>query len=115
MEPHTIEECWQKLCDLESLVFGFIENVNRDKEYTDADINGCRQSISNVTPYTLTKKVYIGDTEVIFENVPEGNLSVFMKDDEGKDVECVVERTGDTVVVSFVALDTLASVTISVV
>lgn len=57
MEQHTIEECWQKLCDLESLVFGFIDNMNKAQEYTDADINGCRKEINDVSQ-TMSDVVY---------------------------------------------------------
>lgn len=33
--------------------------------------------IVELTPYTETKTAYIDDTEIIFTNVPNGNLSVF--------------------------------------
>lgn len=67
----------QRLSNLENLVHALSQKIDNNKYYTDADMQGNRQSISNVTPYTETKTAYIGDTEVVFENVPIGNLSVY--------------------------------------
>lgn len=67
----------QRLSNLENLVHALSHKIDNNKYYTDADMQGNRQSISNVTPYTETKTAYIGDTDIYFTNVPLGNVSVF--------------------------------------
>lgn len=66
-----------RLTNLENLVNALIKRIDNDKFYTDADTQGIRKSVSDVTPYTASKTAYIGDTEVVFENVPAGNISVY--------------------------------------
>lgn len=66
------------------------------------------QNIENITPYTETKTAYIDDTEITFENVPQGNLTVFFD----KDYE--VDRQGDKVVIHFEALTEVTEITIMI-
>lgn len=66
-----------RLTNLENLVNSLIKRIDKDKFYSDADSAGIRQSVSSITPYTESKTAYIDDTEVVFEGVPEGNISVF--------------------------------------
>lgn len=70
--------------------------------------------ISEITPYTVTKTAYIDDTEITFTEVPTGNLSVYMQDSEGNYPDFTVERSGESVTVSFEALEQITTVTISV-
>ena len=94
---------------LEEQVRGLISARAKDKMYTDADINGTRQSVANITPYTETKTAYIDDTEVVFENVPQGNLTVYSP------VPCVANRVEDVAVVTFNApLEEVTDITISI-
>lgn len=72
------------------------------------------KKIDEITPYTLTKTAYIDDTELVFTDVPDGNMSVFVKDSEGNYPSYTVERSGDRVTVSFEALKQITTVTISV-
>ena len=99
-----------RLKNLENLVDYLSKMVTNNKHYTDADIAGTRQNISAITPYTETKTAYIGDTEVMFTNVPQGNLSVYF--DTPTDYS--VERTKDAIAVTFDALDEVTTVTISI-
>lgn len=99
-----------RLKNLENLVDYLSKMVTDNKFYTDADIAGTRKSVSDITPYTETKTAYIGDTEVVFTNVPQGNLSVYF--DTPTDYS--VERTKDAIAVTFDALDEVTTVTISV-
>ena len=99
-----------RLKNLENLVDYLSKMVTNNKHYTDADIAGTRQNISAITPYTETKTAYIGDTEVVFTNVPQGNLSVYF--DTPTDYS--VERTKDAIAVTFDALDEVTTVTISI-
>jgi hypothetical protein len=99
-----------RLKNLENLVDYLSKMVTNNKHYTDADIAGTRQSVTAITPYTETKTAYIGDTEVVFTNVPQGNLSVYF--DTPTDYS--VERTKDAIAVTFDALDEVTTVTISI-
>lgn len=40
-------------------------------------VDDTSNKVAQITPYTAVKTAYIGDTEVVFENVPSGNLSIF--------------------------------------
>jgi hypothetical protein len=93
---------------LEEQVRGLISARAKDKMYTDADINGTRQSVANITPWTQTKKAYIDDTEVVFTDVPNGNLTVYC------DVAYSVVRSATEVTVSFAPLEEVIDVTISI-
>lgn len=98
-----------RLTNLENLVEGLINTLNLNKFYTDADISGVRQSVSEVTPYTETKTAYIDDTEVVFTNVPEGNLTIYFSK------PYTVVRDEDRLVISFEALEEVTPITISII
>ena len=108
----TLEE---RVDALEQLVNRLIDLEVGNKQYTDADIAGCRQGISEVTPYTETKTAYIGDTEVVFTDVPQGNMSVFINASDGSCPKFGAVRSEDVVIVSFEELETTATVTISII
>ena len=99
----------QSLQNLETRVNYLYEMINRDKFYTDADINATKQSVSDITPYKETKTAYIEDTTLIFENVPTGNLSVFSTVSEYN-----VNRDGETVIIDFAPLEEVTEFTIMV-
>ena len=103
----TIEE---RLTNLESLVNSLIKRIDKEKYYSDADSAGIRQSVSNITPYTVSKTAYILDTEIVFNSVPQGNLSVFFS----IPTDYKIERVSDSVVVSFEPLEEVTEITISV-
>lgn len=103
----TLEE---RVDALEQLVNRLIDLEVGNKQYTDADIAGCRQGISEVTPYTETKTAYIGDTEVVFTNVPTGNMTTYAEGTSG----ITVSRDMDIVTVSFEPLEEVTNVTISI-
>lgn len=102
----TIE---QRLTNLEKLVNALIKSRTLDKMYTSADINGTRESVAQITPTTFTKTAYIDDTEVVFTGVPSGNLSVY-----ADNLTYRIERTDDTVRISFEALSEVKHITISI-
>ena len=103
-----------RLENLESFVFAMSERIDRNQFYNDADTAGARQSISDITPYTATQTAYIDDTEIIFEGVKEGNLSVYVKDKDGNYPDYKVERAGERVTVYFEPLKSITKVTISI-
>jgi hypothetical protein len=98
-----------RVTNLEKLVDSLVTAINNTKFYTDADIAGVRQSVSEVTPYTETKTAYIDDTEVAFTNVPEGNLTIYFS----KPYTAV--RDEDRLVIKFEALEEVTPITISII
>ena len=101
-----------RLTNLENLVYGLIKNTNQHNGYVDADINGCRQGISEVTPWTATKTAYIGDTEVVFSDVPKGNISVYA---DPLMASYTITQDGDTVTVSFDEREEVTTITLSII
>ena len=66
----------ERVNNLETLVNALVKSRAMDKMYTDADINGTRQSVANITPIVMTQKGYIQAKAVRFENVPDGQITV---------------------------------------
>lgn len=86
--------------------------VNDVNSRLDSYINN---RVDEITPYTATQTAYIDDTEIVFEEVKEGNLSVYVKDSEGNYPDYTVERAGDRVTVRFEPLENETTVTISII
>lgn len=97
---------------LDSLQASFIQ-AQRNQVPITAKTDDAVSGVERLTPYTETKTAYIDDTEIIFENVTEGNLSVYVKDSEGNYPNYTVERMGDRVTVHFEPLEYVTTVTIS--
>lgn len=95
--------------NLENLVTSLMNTMNRSKFYTDADVAGVRQGVANITPYTETKTAYIDDTEIVFDNMPSGNLTVYF------DKPFNLEREGNKVTLHFEALEEVTDITISII
>jgi hypothetical protein len=99
----------ERVTNLENLVYALINRIDNDKHYTNADIKGTRQSVTEITPWTASKTAYIEDTEVVFSGVPTGNMTVFCK------VPHTTEIDGDRVAVHFEPLEEVINITISVI
>lgn len=100
----------KRVDNLELLVNALIKSWALDKQYTEADINGTRQSVANITPTVMTQTAYIQDTEVVFVNVPHGSLTISC------DADYTFSRIDDTVVVTFTEpLEEVIDVTISII
>lgn len=98
-----------RVTNLENMLASVMENISNNKFYTDADVNGVRKSVSDITPYTQTKTAYIDDTEIVFENVPSGNLTVYF------DGNYTIERENDRIIIMFEPLEEVKEVTISII
>lgn len=103
----TIEK---RLENLENLVNALSKKIDNNKFYTDADINGNRKSVSDITPYTETKTAYIDDTDVVFLTEVKGNLTVYLSEE----IPYTVTRDADRITVSFEPLEQITDVTISI-
>lgn len=98
-----------RVTNLENMLASIVDTLSNNKMYTDADIAGVRKSVNDVTPYTDTKTAYISDTQMIFNNVPSGNLSVYF------DKPYTVEREADRITITFEALEEVTPITISII
>ena len=104
----TLEE---RVDALEQLVNRLIDLEVGNKQYTDADIAGCRQGISEVTPWEETKTAYFNETEKTYYGVPVGNISVFFDNYNG---EWSVDRISDRLTVHFNRLNAQTNITLSI-
>lgn len=76
--------------------------------FTDALNNERKEEIEAITPYTETKQAFIGDTEIVFYDVPQGNLTVYF------DKPYAVERLTDSIMITFEELEEVTNITISI-
>lgn len=106
---HTVEQ-EDPLKEITSTIWVYEEAQITHEQYEQM----LTEELARVTPYTVTKNAYIDDTEVIFTDVPDGNMSVYVKDNEGNYPAYTVERTGNIVTIHFEPLETVTTVTISV-
>lgn len=72
------------------------------------------RQVDKAEPFTVTQSASCGDTEVVFEDVPQGLIICEVTDSEGNEIFYNLERNGDTVSVDFEPLEYAADVTISI-
>ena len=101
----TIE---QRLSNLEKLVNALSKKIDDNKFYQQADIDGARQNINEITPYTETKIGYYGETEKTFYNVPDGNVAVYGL------TEYTMDRVANNITLTFDALAKETNITVSI-
>jgi hypothetical protein len=99
---------------------GANEPIRQNNSYADdlaCLISVVNKKIDNVetelTPYTESKKVYIGDTNVEFDYVKSGNISAWLVVSDTQ-IPCVYEVIDNKIVVSFDELEEVGTVTISI-
>lgn len=90
----------------------FLQNsflqMSKNGSTQTAKVDDTANKVVQITPYTASKTAYIGDTEVVFESVPQGNVSVFGL------TSYQTERIADNLVISFDALEEVTTVSISI-
>ena len=101
----------KRVAQLEQLVLQIAKgNVN-----TIGKVDDTSNRVTAITPYTETKTAYIGDYQVLFENTPQGILTVSAVDSEGGFPAYVLERDGGIISVHFDnPLDYVTTVSISI-
>ena len=65
-------------------------------------------AIKSITPYTATQTVYYGESEKVFYDVPQGNITVFFDNDYS------VSRLDGTVTIRFEAVTENTDITIMI-
>lgn len=76
-------------------------------------ISAISSQVNAITPYEETKIAYIGDTEVRFDVVKQGNINAYLTVN-GMQVPCEVETYENYILVMFDELEEVGTVTISV-
>ena len=109
-EPTLLDELTERVSRLETLLHAYINQSTIKQEYINSDINGNRQSIANIIPTTITKTAYIGDTKIVFNNVPDGNLTVYF--DESYKIDR--DTRTDRLTLTFEPLKKVTDITISI-
>lgn len=72
-------------------------------------ISALNRRITEITPYTATKEAYYGETEKVFYDVPNGNVTIFC------DADNTFERIDNRLIVKFAeALSNTVEVTVMV-
>lgn len=107
-------ELLKRIERLECQVRGLVTMTGIDRTNTKYDVDGVRKATSDLTPYTETKTAYIDDTSLVFMNVPNGNISIFMKDANEQSVPFVYEINNGNLIVTFEKRTSLATVSISI-
>jgi copper chaperone CopZ len=104
---YEINKIKNQLQNLQEVVL----NMARNSVPTTSKVDDTANQVKAITPYTETKTAYIGDTEISFDNVPSGNLSVFADNIS----EYSTDRVGSTLNIDFYKpLEEVTEVTISI-
>ena len=64
----------------------------------NSKVNRLSSQVSEITPYTASKKAYYGEVEKVFYGIPEGETSIFFDNYSG---EYFTSRAEDRLVVKF--------------
>lgn len=88
----------------------FIQSQRNNSQIVSKTDNTSNK-VEQITPTTYTKTAYIGDTEVVFTDVPSGNLTVFTDNL----IAYTMAKDNDRVIVSFEPLTEVTNITISIV
>ena len=72
--------------------------------------------VEQITPTTYTKTAYIGDTDVVFENVPQGNITVIAESENGyHPYYTELKRENDRVRIRYVVpFESVTKITLSI-
>lgn len=79
-----------------------------------AHIDQLGKQAEAATPWSQVKEASHGESEVTFDDVPEGVLTAFVKDSEGRYLDYTIDRVDGTVIVYFEPLDYAAEIKISI-
>lgn len=88
-------------------------NMPSEPSALDRRLSSMSAQISAITPYTESKTAYIDDTECVFDLVKDGVISAYVKTGETQ-IPCTYEVVENKIIVSFEALEDVATVNISI-
>ena len=108
----TIQDLEERVDALYNSILQMQLNLNPVIDKTDNTAN----KVDTITPTVITKQGYIDDTEVVFNDVPNGNVTVYVEDENGSFLNYSVARVTDMITVSFdKPLEYTAKVTLSII
>ncbi len=99
--------------ELDSLREAFLQSQMNQVSVTNKADNAAN-AVEQITPTTYTKTAYIGDTEVIFDNIPSGQITVHAEDSEGHFPIFDMDKNGSTLTIYFEPLQNVAVFTVSI-
>jgi len=107
----TIEDLEERVNSLEDALTEMAKtNVVKTEK-----IDNTSNKVDHLTPTVITKQAYIDDTEVVFTNVPSGNITVYVENENGDFLNYSISRVTDMITVSFEKpLEYTATVTLSI-
>lgn len=105
---NTEQRLTQLEARLDNLQQAFIQ-AQKNAVPTTSKVYDTASKVTEITPWTATKTAYIGDTECIFTDVPQGNLTVYLT------IPYTVERMDNRVVVRFDTLEEVTDIAISII
>ena len=82
---------------LDSLAKSIIQ-IQKNQTPITAKAESAESGVKAITPTTLTKTAYIDDTQVIFTDVPSGNMTIFTGE---HDIAYTFKRDGGKVLITF--------------
>lgn len=109
-----------RLYNLEQTVANLQESFiqsQRNNSQIVSKTDDTSNKVEQITPTTYTKTAYIGDTEVVFTDVPRGIINVYAEDTEGEHpTGLLVNTEGDRVIVtSRYPIEKVTTITLSIV
>ena len=70
--------------------------------------------VSDITPYTMSKQAYIGDTACVFEPDKTGDISAYVVDNDGNYIQCTITRETGKITILFDELEQIATVNVAI-
>lgn len=111
----TIEERVQILeADVANLRDAFNQSQS-NQAIKQGQLDNTSNKVDRIEPTTYTKTVGIGETEVTFTDIANGNISVFIEDNEGKFPTFDMDKSGNILTVYFEPLENVATITVSII
>ena len=80
----------------------------------ERQIRALNNRVSAITPVTMSKDVYIGNTECTFETDLTGDISAYLLDADGDYIPCTVTRSTGRITVEFDPLEQVGTVNVSI-
>ena len=99
---------------LNALENAFINSRQREYDNTNRSESAIIK-VDAVTPTVLKKEASIGDTEVTFNDVPAGNVTVYVEDENGNCPDYTMERNSDIITVYFEPSEYVTTITLSII
>ena len=76
-------------------------------------ISNVNSRVSEITPYVMSKDVYIGETECVFDLVKNGNINAWVTTKDAQ-LPCNFDVIENKIIVSFDELEEVGTVTVSI-